>query len=176
MGVLIALPAAVGAWRGRGLRATHGALLLAGATCTSAALVGVGVVLWAQRLSPEARNGGDQAYVLTVTGWALLVAASLATTCAAGIAVLRRLELTERALRAELRLALVMAVGMGVIAAGTIMWWVGARHAAPRLFEAGPGAGSLTAQLVAIVVAMAAAVTIAVVGLTRARSRWPRPT
>ena len=176
LGVLIALPAAVAAWRGGRLRAAQVALLVAGVTCACAALVGVGVVLWAQRLSPEARNGGDQAYVLTVTGWAVLVAAALATTCAAGIAVLRRLELTERALQAELWLALVMAVGMGVIAAGTIMWWFGARRAAPRLFEAGPGAGSLTAQLVAIVVGMAVALTIAVVGLTSARSRWPRPT
>ena len=62
-------------------------------------------------------------YHLIVPLWALTVAAALGFSTAAAVAVARRLDLSQRGLRALGGMAIALTLIMVVITAGALAWW-----------------------------------------------------
>jgi MFS family permease len=104
----------------------------------------VGVVIWAHRLSPHDRNGGLVPYQLVVLLWVLGIAAALAFSTAAAVAVARHLDLAPRTIRVLGGLAIGLALIMAVVTAGTIVWWGGVAAYAPGFL----GSGALSTSTV----------------------------
>jgi hypothetical protein len=169
-GIGLALPSMLGWLRDGGGRQIRGSIVTA--TWLSAAVVvaTVGLVAWAHALSAHARNGHDGAYAIVLLAWAVLCAVALLAWTSAAARTARHLTLTPRALRWQARLACAAAVGMAVIAAATLVWWVVVADAAPGALTGGPDGGhpsAIVAQLVVAIVFMLSATTLGAIGSRR---------
>lgn len=140
-GVAVALPSLARLLGSGGRRQVRRPLLAAVGLSLAAVPASAAVVVWAHRLSPAARNGHDAAYAAVAILWALLLAGCLAAWTVAGIALARRLDLSEGLWRLEALLAAGVALSMGTMTAATALWWAALARSAPW-FLAGAPTGS----------------------------------
>jgi hypothetical protein len=135
--------------------------VLTAATLTGAAITATaGLVAWAHGLTAAQRDGHDAPYSVAFVAWALLLAATLTAWTAAAASTARRLALPPSTLRAEVRLACIVATAMLAVTAATAVWWAGVADAAPRF--------GATAQLSGALAAMALATLLGAAGARRA--------
>ncbi len=132
-----------------------------------------GLIVWAHHLSYHDRNGG-----LVIYGWffllcCLAIVAAIATSTAAAVSVTRRLDLSQRTLRALGAMAVGLTLIMTVIVAGTLTWWAAIATDAPRVLRNGIGNGVLVTSdilpstLVIVGVFMLIGLGIAALGAVR---------
>jgi hypothetical protein len=106
---------------------------------TTTALLTVGMILWLHHVAPAAHHNGWGTH-LTGSIWAFLVVASIGTCTLAAVAVTRHLPLSERVLRLEGLLAMLLTLAMFTIASGALVWSISIANDAPRLLS-GNGSG-----------------------------------
>jgi hypothetical protein len=163
MGALLALPALVALLREGGWRQIRRPIVAALALV--AVTVSYSVVTLAVYGGQHVVTGPGRLVGVT---WAALVTVSIVALTVAAIAVVRRLPLSDRVLVAEGWLALLLALAMVVVLAGTALWW--AATATSTTFLSGsrsglfstPGALSMisaTATMLAGLVVTAAGAT-----------------
>jgi hypothetical protein len=143
----------------------------------AAFLTGLGIVAtvalatWAHRLDAQQRNGGDLAYSIAFTAWAVSAATCLGSWAAAANATARRLTLPTVVLRLDALIASAVCVAMVVMTAATLTWWIALAHSAPWVISgrryAAAGA-SLSPQLLACTVLMLIAGVLGTIGATKA--------
>jgi hypothetical protein len=170
-GIGLALPSMLRWLRGGGWRLIRGRILTA--AWLSAALVAatIGLAAWAHGLTAHARNGHDGAYGIAFLTWAALCAVTLLAWTSAAARTARHLGLTAWTLRLQARLASAAALGMAVMAAATLVWWVVVADAAPGALTGGPDTGhpsAIVPRLVVAIVIMLAATALGAIGASRA--------
>jgi hypothetical protein len=153
-GAIVVLPTvarflSTGGWRA--VRRPYGWAAL---TCTVTVAALGALIPWARDLTVAQRNGADTAYTLGALAVALLAVASIAALTNAGVATVRRLELSPRVLRSEARLAEAVAAAIVVMTIATGVWGVVVVTPAP--------------QNVVVATLMLAAAIVAVFGARRA--------
>ena len=151
-----------GGWstvRPRCLRAAWTTAAGAGAT--------IGLIVWAHRLTPAARNGHDTAYAVGFAAWSMLMVACLAASTLAAVTVAQRIDLPPPALRRIAWLATGVAATMAVMTVATIVWW-------SQLPAAAAAAGAAPLMLGALL-AMPAATALGIAGARRALTTLPAP-
>ena len=121
--VVVVLPAFVRLVREKGWAVVQTPILRAALVVAATTAFTAGLVIWAHHLGAHDRNGGLLPYHLIVPLWVLAVAAALGFSTAAAVAVARRLDLSQRGLRALGGMAIALTVIMVVIMAGTLAWW-----------------------------------------------------
>jgi hypothetical protein len=170
-GIGLALPSMLGWLRDGGWRQIRGPIATAAWLSAAALAATIGLVAWAHGLSAHARNGHDGAYGIAFLAWAALCAATLLAWTSAAARTARHLTLPPRTLRWQARLASAAAVGMAVIVAATLVWWVVVADAAPGALTGGPDgrhASAIVARLVVAIVFMLSATTLGAIGARRA--------
>ena len=149
--------------------------VLRAALVTSATLVmSVGVIAWAHHLGPRQRNGALWPYLGVGGLWALMVTASIATSCAAAVSVVRHLRFPARVLKMQGTMALVATLAMVGIIGGMLVWWVAVATNAPWFFGSGITGSAASPAPPAMVVAgllMLLGLGAALIGATRV-ARW----
>jgi hypothetical protein len=85
-GVVAALPSLARFLRGGGWSQVRRSVLVAAMLVLAAAPATVGIVVWADRLSPVQRDGRDAGYAAVAALWALLLVACLTAWTIAGVA------------------------------------------------------------------------------------------
>jgi hypothetical protein len=164
-GAVVVLPAVARFLAADGWRAVRRRFLWAAAVCGVTAAALAGLALWANRLSGPQRNGTDAAYGLGVLLFAALATASIASVTAAGVATVRRLDLSPAVLRVEGYLAEAVTAAMVVMAMSAWIWWGVVATSAPSFFG---GSGPVfNPQMVTVTGFMVGAVTLAVFGTRR---------
>ena len=169
-GVVVAAPAAWRYLRAGGWTDVRRPVVVAALLSVAVLLATVGLGVWAHHLTVHARNGGNAAYGVAFLAWAALVGAVLTSWTAAGIALVRRLDLGPTCLRIEAGLAIAVAVVVGVTATTIGLWWVAmARGASWFLAGTRPGThpSAVTAPLVILEGWLAVATLIALCGAVR---------
>jgi hypothetical protein len=121
--VVVVLPAFVRLVREKGWAVVRTPILRSVLVVAATTAFMAGLVIWAHHLGAHDRNDGLLPYHLIVPLWVLAVAAALGFSTAAAVAVARRLDLSQRELRALGGMAIALAVIMVVIMAGTLAWW-----------------------------------------------------
>jgi hypothetical protein len=122
--VLVVLPALVRLVRDEGWAVIRPPILRAALVVAATTAFTGGLVIWAHHLGAHDRNGGLRPYHLIVLPiWVLAVAAALGFSTAAAVAVVRRLDLSQRTLRVLGGMAIVLTLIMVLIMAGTLVWW-----------------------------------------------------
>jgi hypothetical protein len=180
-GLAVLVPSAWSFLRAGRMRDIRGPLVRSLAATLPALATGIAIILWAHRLTASQRNGHDAAYAATFAIFALLMALALASWTATAGALVSRLELSARVLRAEAALACALAGAMLAASAATLLWWSSAASAAPAFLAPQPhGPGSapgspllLAGAVAAMLVATLAAGFGARVALVAARSLPP---
>ena len=170
-GIGLALPSMRRWLRDGGWRQIRGPIVTAAWLSAAVVAATIGLAAWAHGLSPHARNGHDGTYGIAFLAWAALCAVTLLAWTSAAARTARHLSLTPRTLRSQARLASAAAVGMAVIAAATLVWWVVVADAAPGALTGGPDAGrpsAIVARLVVAIVCMLSATTLGAIGARRA--------
>jgi hypothetical protein len=126
--------------------------------------------LWAGALSAHQRSGADTAYAVAFTGWALLALGTLLAWTAAAVRTERQLQLRDRPLRAQVRLAMLVAAAMAAMTAATVVWWVAVAERAPAALTGSRGAhvSAAVPQLVLAITLMLLATGLAGIGARRA--------
>jgi hypothetical protein len=124
----------------------------------------LGLAIWAHRLGPVQRNGGDPLYEAVVMGWGLSVAVTLAAWTAVASLLARQIELGHRLLVTEAVLAAAATGAMAVMSVATLVWWRSVGAVAPGFV----GGGSVTTPVTAAVILMAVATVLGAAGTARA--------
>jgi hypothetical protein len=124
----------------------------------------LGLAIWAHRLGPVQRNGGDPLYEAVVMGWGLSVAVTLAAWTAVASVLARQIGLGHRLLVTEAVLAAAATGAMAVMSVATLVWWRSVGAVAPGFF----GGGSVTTPVTAAVILMTAATVLGAAGTARA--------
>jgi hypothetical protein len=135
-----------------------------------AALMSVGVIVWAHHLGPAQRNGGSGPYAVVGLVWGLLMVATVATDTVASLHVVGRLNLSLAVWRLEGLLALVLTLAMAAIIGGTVAWWAAVATNAPWFLSGAPsgsGGSSAPPALVIAGLCMLAGLSVAVGGAGR---------
>ncbi len=139
-------------------------------TVAAAAALG-GLVIWANDLSAQARNGGNAEYSSAFVATGLVIVGVLAAWTGVAIAVIRRLDIKSERLRALAWLAAgtTLAISIGTVACG--VWWIALADVAPELFGGGPAraptsGSALAPQLAVAGLLMVAATVLGLVGST----------
>lgn len=180
-GALLCVPALARLIRQGGWSRIRVPVLGALAVCALTALVDAGVVLAAQHFGNQAHHAWRWLFAGAAAG-ALLVGLSIALCTAAAVAVVRRLDLRRRVLRAEAVLALSMTGVMAVITVGTVLWWVSIAEGMPGFLGGGPvgwPGPPVPATLLLVGTVMVGGLAIAVLGawsVTGALRADPGPT
>jgi hypothetical protein len=170
-GLAALLPSVASFLRSGGLRQVRGTVVRSTLLTLATAVAGVGVVIWAHRLSAADRTGRDAAYGAAVVVLALLAASCLASWVATASAVAHRLELSGTTLRVEALIAAAITLSMAAMTVATAVWWHGLVHAAPWFFadrRPGTPSAAFPPQLVIATAAMAIATALGAVGARRA--------
>jgi hypothetical protein len=172
-GVLLAAPATWRLLRHEGLAAHPRPLVRAALSVAAALGATAGLVAWAQDLTAGQRAGHDLLYAAAFLIWAALCALSLvACTRAASATAWRLPPLGARRQRAQSILAAGAALGMAVMAAGLIIWWVAVALRSPGALVGGGAAGESpwVPALVGAAVLMTGGTVTATAGAWRALS------
>jgi hypothetical protein len=170
-GIVVALPSATRFLRDGGWPRVRSRALIAATLTVVAATATVVLVVWAHRLNVLDRNGHDRLYTGAFLCWAALVAAALLAWTAVATGIARGMPCGRVALRAQARLAPIVAILMAAMTAATVGWWAIVGHDSPAALTGGPVAAHGSAfvpQLVVATALMLIATTIAVIGAARA--------
>ena len=170
-GIAVALPTMLGWLRDGGWRQIRGPIVTAAWLSAAVVAATSGLVASAHGLNAHARNGHDDAYGIAFAAWAALCAATLLAWTSAAARTARHLALTPRTLRWQARLACAVAVGMAMMAAATLVWWMVVADAAPDALAGGSDGGhpsAIAAPLVVAIVFMLSATTLGAIGARRA--------
>jgi hypothetical protein len=165
----VAAPSLVRLLRRGGWPSIRRPIRLVVAVSSTTLLVGIGVVVWAGRLTPDQRNGGSVPYELIIVLLALMITITVATCTATAIAVARRLELSHRGLRLQRVMALLLSATMLPIIGGTVVWWASVASRAPRLLSGHPA----PAAMVLVGVLMVTGLGLAAAGAIRVARSTP---
>lgn len=144
-------------------------LVVTGVACAAS----TSVVLWANTLNFDQRNGSLTGYqvVLTATALSVIVALVALTTCA--IKVSRQLALSPATLRWLAVGALALTADMAVIFAGTVLWWTSEAMFAPTVLGNSIGNGIMFTSdvvpvtLLGVAVLMSMGLAASLFGATR---------
>jgi len=140
---------------------------------TAAALVAL--TPWAHSLTGSQRNGGIATYTAGFMAFVLLCAATLWLWTAVAVAAARRIEVSDRLLRVETTLALMLFALMIVICLMAAAWWGTVASASPWFLNGtAPGThpSVVTANLVVALSLMVLGSAIAWWGAFRIGSNW----
>ncbi len=135
------------------------------------------VLVWAHHLTAPQRNGGIHWYGALFLLWAVLMTITLASWTALAVAIVGKLTLRERVIRAEAALAAVVAVAMIVMVGTTAVWWGAMARHAPGFFSASPGGAPNSpwdVWFIATFALMAIAMVAGVAGFIRVGREWPK--
>ena len=130
-GLALVLPSAWSLLRAGRARELRVSLVRSGSATLVTLAAGTAITVWAHHLTASQRDGHDAAYSAAFAALALLVAICLATWAATAGAVLRRLELSARVVRAEAGLACALTVAMAAMTGATLVWWRAVASTAP---------------------------------------------
>lgn len=172
-----ALPALSELLRAGGWKRIAGHVARAAGVSALTLVAVAGLVFWAHHLSADQRDGRDSLYALAFIVCGLLVAASIATWTAAVLATFRLLQLSRRLLELEIALAAVLGAAMFAMTAAAATWWASLALRAPwALHEraAGAHASALSPQLLAAMLLMSVATSLAGVGVLQALRARPQ--
>lgn len=136
----------------------------------------IGLAVWADGLTPAARNGHDTAYGIAFLVWAALCSATLLAWTAAAARTARHLHLSAWTLRVQARLAAATTAAMGVITTATAVWWAVVASASPAALSGAPAVSHQSAfvwRLVVAIAIMSFAIGLGVVGTRRAAGALP---
>jgi len=171
-GAAIAIPALLRlVWAGRWPE-LRGHVVRAGLVTAATVALTIPLSLWAHNLSDAQRNGASTGYGMAFLGWVVLGVASLALWTAVAVAVGRRVELSERALRVEGGLAIALALLMVVITAAAATWWGAMAVYAPSFLSgrsSGTAASAFDLPLVVAVGVMVVGLAVSGFGVRRLR-------
>ncbi len=174
LGGVLALPAFVIFVRAGGWPRVRRHFVRAVAVSAVAVAVTVPLVVWAHRLSEQARNGADASYAAAFAVWVVLGVVVLASWTSLAVAVARRVDLRVQVLRLEARLATAVTAAMLAVTLAALVWWAAVARSAPWFLHGAPAGthGSafdlpLSLSLFVMVVASA----LAVAGASRIRVR-----
>jgi hypothetical protein len=123
VGAVIALPSLLKFLRAGGAPVIRASFLRAMAALLLTVVATFALAGWAHHLSTLQRNGADATYSGTFVGFALLVVTTLVLWMVTIVKVARRLQLSDRALRWESRLAVAVMGSMVAITIGAVVWW-----------------------------------------------------
>ena len=135
----------------------------------------VPLLIWAHSLTGVQRNGANHLYSSVFIVWVLLMALTLATWTAAGVAAARRLDLSPRVLRLEGALAVGVATLMVGVTIATALWWESMASNAPWFLQGtaiGSPASALTLNLAVTMALMVIAGVAGLFGATRVTRSW----
>jgi hypothetical protein len=118
------------------------------------AVVLLGIVIWAHRLTAEQRNGGDVLYGAAFLALCLCGIASIGLWTRAAVVTAEALTLSSASLRWETVLAAATTVTMVAMTASSTIWWASV-------------AGSSPARMFGLTLLMAAAAALATAGTYR---------
>jgi len=163
-GVAVTVPRVVAMLVGGGWSDIRGPVRWAVGVTVIAAAWTLGLAIWAHRLGPVQRNGGDLLYGAVVMGWGLCVAVTLAAWTAVASLLARQIGLGRRLLVTEAVLAAVATGAMAVMSVATLVWWRSVGSVAPGFF----GGGSVATPVTAAVILMAVATVLGAAGTARA--------
>jgi hypothetical protein len=130
----------------------------------------IGLVVWAHGLTPNSRNGHNTAYAIGFLIWAVLCASALLAWTAAASATAQQVRLATSTLRAEAWLASMAALGMIMMVAATLVWWVVVGNAAPSALTGGPDTGHASVIVPGLVVATVSMLLATALGIIGART------
>ncbi len=164
-GAACALPALTAFLRGGGWSALRPRCLEAAWLTAAGAAATTGLVVWAHRLTPAARNGHDTAYALGFAAWGVLMVACLAAWTLAAVTVAQRIELPRPALGRIAWLAAGVSATMAAMTVATAVWW-------SHLPAADPAAGATPLMLCPLLV-MLTATALGMAGACRALTALP---
>ena len=170
-GIALALPGATRFLRDGGWPQVRSRALIAVTLTVVAAPATVALVVWAHRLTVLDRNGHDALYAGAFLCWAALVADALLAWTAVATRIARGMPCGRGGLRAQARLAPIVAILMAAMTAATVGWWAVVGHDDAAALTGGPVAAHESAfvpQLVLATALMLIATTIAAVGAARA--------
>jgi len=168
-GIAFAIPALLRLLTRGGWNQVRRHVLRAAAATVPTVAMTAGLVGWAHQLTGAQRNGGSAGYSAAFLVWAVLVAVSVGLWTVAAVVTARRLSLSRPVLLVEGALAITVTVGMLVMVAAAVTWWASLASTSPS-FLAGGVAGPTSQwnpQLVATVVLMLSALTVASLGTVR---------
>ncbi len=174
LGIVCAVPALLAFVRTGGWREIRGVILRAVAATALAVASTAALVVWAHRLPVRARAGHDLAYVAGFCAWSLVMLVFIASWTVAAVSTARRLDLSERLLRFEARLAAGVCTTMAVMTVATAVWWAALADAAPWFFagrQVGATASALVPQLAVALLLMLTATSLGTAGAVRALRR-----
>ncbi len=137
----------------------------------------LGMWVWSRHLAQHQRDGGYLPYGLLAVALGLADAATVFSWTAAATVIVRRIDPAGAVVRLAGRLAIVLAVLMVVLAAGTAVWWAAVASRAPWFFDGTPrgtnsGVTPPLLILADLVIALAAAAAVA--GARRVAACLPR--
>lgn len=135
----------------------------------------VPLLIWAHSLTGVQRNGANHLYSAVFIAWVVLLSFTLVAWTVAGVATVRRLDLSSRVLRLEGALAVGVAALIVGVTIATALWWESMASNAPWFLQ-GTATGSPTSAFSPnLVVTMALMVIAGVSGLfgaTRVTRSW----
>jgi hypothetical protein len=175
IGIAVAGPGLLGLMRDGGWPGIQRRIRAAGVATLVLVAATVGLKLWAGALSAHQRAGADTVYAVAFTGWALLGLRALLAWTGAAVRTERQLQLRDRPLRAQVRLATLVATAMTAMTAATAVWWVAVAQRAPAALTGSRGAHVSPAvpQLVLAITLMLIATGLAGIGARRATRYLP---
>jgi hypothetical protein len=141
-----------------------------------AALAGLSIA--AHCLTYVQRNGGSLSYSLAFLGTGLLVFTSMVLLTVLAVAVARRLQIGEGALRVESALALATATAMLLMTIGALIWSTSVESTAPWLLNGGDVTTEgihIDLMLSGSLAMMIASSLIAIIGVSRIASARNHP-
>jgi hypothetical protein len=154
LGIMLTVPPLVAFLRTGGWMKIHRAVLRALGATGFTALVLVGVIFWAHRLTVEQRNGGDVLYAAVFIVLCLCAIGSIALWTRAAVVTAGELALNSASLRWETLLAAATTVTMVGMTLSSTVWWAAV-------------AGSSTLRMLGLTLLMVAATLLATAGTFR---------
>jgi hypothetical protein len=174
-GGLVALPAFLRFLRAGGWSSIRRPVRRAAGMTVVSAVALLGVSVAAHHLTTAQRTGGSWAYSLAFVVMGIACGATLALWTVAGVAAIRRWELSPAVLRSEAALAGVLSTVMVLLTAATAVWWAVVASSAPWFLHGtrpGSGGSPFDQQLTGSMALMFLATLVAVYGVSRVARGW----
>ena len=144
------------------------------ATAATGAAIG-GLAIWARHLTNHQRNVGFGWYQVAFTLAAILFATTVATWSAVAVATTRRIDIGLGQLKVVGVLAISVAACMPVMTAAAAVWWGSMATTAPWFLTGTPVGSSASpwaTNLLGVLILMAVASGVGVVGSVRVLRSW----
>jgi len=173
VGALAALPSLIALLRRGGWPSIRRPTQRAVITCAVVAVLTGALAGWAHFLSPQDRNGGLVAYEVAFLVWSTVVIVALAVGTGSVVAVVARLDIPLKRVRALSMAALALALVMVAVLGGVVVWWVSESSAAPSFLRDNIGSGivplfrTFSPTMVVAVTFMVLGLAVALKGVAR---------